>query len=387
MIDTHVNRKKHDNIKWQVLKDDASLLPMTIADMDIATPQFIRDELQAVLDDKVLGYTAPSADFYQSIITWERGHHAVTLTPEQIILMPGVVTGLSLAIRRLTQRGDQVIVMAPYYPPYKQVITDNGRQMVTLSLVQRDGQYVIDFDRLATLMTDPITRAIIVCNPQNPGGRVWTNAELQRITELAYQHKVFILADEIHDDTTFSDAYPVSMLSDLMGTAATEQTVLLKSATKAFNLAGVKASFLATKNPRLLAVLKRAATAEQLEELNTFGLVSTQAAYEQGGEWLAEVNQYLEENRNLAYTYISQHIPRIKPMYPEATYLMWLDFMAYGVTDKQLDQALREKGHLCLNPGIDYGQEGHGFMRLNFAVDRDVLKEALHRLQVFDKEM
>lgn len=385
MIDTNVNRQRGNNVKWSVTKDDNQLLPMTVADMDIATPQFIREAMQRVLDQKVLGYTMPSTGFYDAIIHWQKERHDVTLKRDQLILVPSVAVGLSFVIRQLTEVGDGIIVMSPYYPPYKQLVVDNHRQFVEFPLVQRVGQYVIDFTRLDQLMTDSQAKAIIVCNPHNPGGCVWTTTELQRLQDIANAHNMLVFADEIHDDVAFSDNVPVSMMSDLMGEEASSQTVLLKSATKAFNLAGVKCAYLAVKNPQLLATLKQAAAAEAIEEVNTLGMVATRTAYEQGSEWLAEVNAYLEENRNYAYEYLREEVPMIRPMYPEGTYLMWLDFMAYGLSDAELDSKLRRLGHLCLNPGIDYGDTGKGFMRLNFAVDWSVLKDALQRLKRFDQ--
>ncbi|MCH5461529.1 putative C-S lyase [Lactobacillus sp. LC28-10] len=387
MIDTNVNRQHGNNVKWSVIKDDDQLLPMTVADMGIATPQFIREAMQRVLDTKVLGYTMPSTGFYDAIIRWQKEHHDVTLKREQLILVPSVAVGLSFAIRHLTQVDDGIIVMSPYYPPYKQLVDDNHRQFVEFPLVQREGQYVIDFNRLDQLMTDSQAKAIIVCNPHNPGGCVWTTTELQRLEDIANAHHMLVLADEIHDDVAFSDNVPVSMMSDLMGEEAASQTILLKSATKAFNLAGVKCAYLAVKDPQMLTTLKQAAAAEAIEEVNTLGMVATQTAYEQGSEWLTEVNAYLEENRNLAYEYLREQVPMIRPMYPEGTYLIWLDFMAYGLSDAELDTKLRDLGHLCLNPGIDYGKTGKGFMRLNFAVDRSVLKDALHRLKHFDESV
>lgn len=387
MIDTNVNRRHGNNVKWAVTKDDDQLLPMTVADMDIATPQFIREAIQRVLDKKVLGYTMPSTGFYDAIIHWQKQHHDVSLKRDQLIILPSIAVGLSFVIRHLTQVDDGIIVMSPYYPPYKQLVVDNHRQFVEFPLVQREGQYVIDFKRLDQVMANSQVKAIIVCNPHNPGGCVWTTTELQRIQDLASEHDVLVLADEIHDDVTFSDNLPVSMMSDMMGEGVSSQTVLLKSATKAFNLAGLKCAFLAVKDPQLLATLKQAAAAEAIEEVNTLGLVATRTAYEKGAEWLKEVNAYLEENRNLAYEYLREEVPMIRPMYPEGTYLMWLDFMAYGLTDNELDEKLRDLGHICLNPGIEYGKTGSGFMRLNFAVDQSVLKDALHRLKHFDQSV
>lgn len=385
MLDTDVSRNNPNDDKWGVSQKDPDLLPMTVADMDIATPEFIRDALQNVLNQKVLGYFHPSAEFYDAFIHWQKLHHGMTLTRNQIILMPSVAVGLSFVIRNLTQVGDGVIVMSPYYPPYREIIEGTHRQFVDFPLIQIEGQYVIDFNQLDQLMTDTKATTILVCNPHNPGGRVWTNMELQRLHDLANAHGMLVIADEIHDDTVFSDNTPVSMLADLMGDEAAGQTVLLKSATKAFNLAGVKTSFLVTKDSAMLSTLRAAADAEALEELNTFGLVATRTAYEQGEQWLSEVNAYLQDNRDFAYEYIRENIPLIRPMYPEGSFLMWLDFMAYGLSDEELDDKLKTVGHISLKPGVEYGASGHGFMRLNFAVDRVVLEDALHRLEAFDK--
>lgn len=383
MIDTDVSRRKFNNIKWS--DTDQDLLPMTIADMDIATPDFIREALNQLLSEKVLGYSLPEPAFYESIIQWQRQRHSVELTRDQLILLPSVVTGISLSLRTLTQPNDAVLVMAPYYPKYRNLIQNTDRQLVAFPLVQKEGQYVINFERLEKIIASKKVKAMIICNPHNPGGRVWTNAELQQLHELAREYNVLIIADEIHDDTIFSDNYPVSMLSNLMGAESDAHTILITAATKAFNLAGTKLAYLAVKNPSLLAQLQQAAEAEGIQEVNTFGVVATQTAYQQGERWLTEVNQYLEANRDDAYDYLRENVPLIKPMLPQASYLMWLDFAAYGLTDEALDETLRRDAHLALNPGIDYGQSGGGFMRLNFAVDKEVLKTALHRLKQFDQ--
>lgn len=387
MLDTNVNRRNSNNIKWSPVKKDPGVLPMTIADMDIATPVFIREALQHELDQRVLGYSMPMASFYDAIIQWEWQRHNVSLLRDQLILLPSVVTGLAFVIRHLTQTNDSIIVMSPYYPPYRRLVEGNQRQMIDFPLVQREGQYVIDFERLDQVMSTSHARAILVCNPHNPGGRVWTTAEMLRLQDLASQHQVLVIADEIHDDTTFSDNEPVSLLANRMGESAVEQTVLLKSASKAFNIAGTKLAYLAVKNPELLAKLQQAADAEAIQEVNTLGVVATQTAYEHGERWLNEVNQYLQDNRDYAYEYIRENIPLIRPMLPQATYLMWLDFMAYDLTDQALDEHLQQDGRLMLNPGIEYGQSGSGFMRLNFAVDRSILKDALSRLVSFDHKM
>lgn len=386
IFNPHVNRKNGPSVKWDIARvaGDDRMLPMTIADMDIATPDFVLEAMRSVLDDQVLGYVAPSHDFYQAFIHWEAVRHSVQLTRDQIILASGVVPAMAFAIRHLTATNDRIVVMAPYYTPYEKIVTGNHRQFVAFPLKEIDGQYAINFEALEDVLAVANTAAMVICNPHNPSGRVWTLPELQRLQSLANKYNILVLDDEIHDDTTLPQNYPISMLSKLMAPDKVAKTVMFKAPTKAFNMAGSKVSFMVTCHPELLATLKDAAAAEAFEELNTMGLVGAQAAYERGAEWLDAVNGYLAENCEHLVTALKE-TTRIVPMRPEATYLAWLDFRAYGLSEDQLIDELMGQDQLVLNAGSSYGDEGLGFMRLNFAVDRSVLDQAIERLQAFDQ--
>ncbi len=387
LIDTQVTRKATNCIKWNVRHDlnDDELLPMWIADMDIATAPCIRLALEKALDEKVLGYFEASSAFFKAICDWEEKRHQVSLQAKQILLSPSVTTALSLAIRHLTKPMDKILVFSPFYPPYKTIIEANHRQLVDLPLVIKDGQYTIDFNQLAQFFSDSAMTAMIMCNPHNPGGRVWSADELLKVQQLAAKHHVLIFADEIHNDISYPDLPTSSMLNDQVDHVFQQQTLVFKSATKAFNLAGAKVSFIFVKNEHYREILQNAIEQEQSNEINTLGLVATRAAYEQGLPWLNAVTAYLEDNRDAALDYLGKYLPKIKPMKTESTYLLWLDFRSYHLTDEQLADGLTKKAHLFLNAGSDYGHAGEGFMRLNFAVDRKVLSDALRRLSKFDQ--
>lgn len=388
MIDTNVSRDKTDCIKWNVrnLYHDPVLLPMWIADMDIATPAIVMQAIQKVLDTKVLGYVQPNEEFYNSIISWENQRHQVAISKDQIILSPGVTTGLSLIIRNLTKIGDTVLIFEPYYTPYKWIVEKNQRKLLTAPLQIEDGKYKINFDKLTEIFEKNNISALIFCNPHNPGGRVWSKKELMNLYQIILKYKCLLISDEIHNDIEFSQDPTISLYSQAFSQSDQENTIVLKSASKAFNLAGIKTSFIFCKNLLYLKKLKTAAFNEQTDELNTLGLAATEAAYRSASGWLTAVCSYLEDNRNYAINFITQNIPNIKPMIPEAGYLLWLDFKNYGFTDQELKEKLIQKAHLFLNPGLNYGDAGSGYMRLNFAVDRKVLEEGLQRLVKFDQQ-
>lgn len=385
LLDTEVDRKNSNCVKWNVLSacSEPELLPMWIADMDIAVPCLVTDAIRSVLNRKTLGYVEPSSDFYSEIISWQRQRHSVSLTPDQILLAPSVVTGLSLAVRHLTDVNDKLVVLAPHYPPYKEIVTNNGRRLVALPMKIAGGQYQIDFARLADTLADPQVTAMIFCNPHNPGGRVWTREEIIHLNQLAEENDVLLMSDEIHNDIYYSGHKTVSMLED--GLPVCKNVIVFNSASKAFNLAGAKVSYVFSQNNELLRKLATGIQQECMNEINTLGLAATKTAYAQCKDWLTEVTGYLQENRNFAAAYFKNHLPNIRVMIPEATYMFWLDFSQYDLSCAELMNALVHRAKLYLNPGIDYGAAGAGFMRLNFAVDRSVLQEGLRRLEIFDE--
>lgn len=387
MIDTNVSRNKTNCIKWNVrnLYHDPVLLPMWIADMDVATPAIVIQAIQRVLATKVLGYVQPTEEFYTSIISWENQRHHVTISQDQIILSPSVTTGLSLIIRNLTEIGDTVLIFEPYYTPYKWIVEKNQRRLLTVPMQIEAGKYRINFDKLVRIFEKNNISALIFCNPHNPGGRVWSKEELTKLYQIISKYNCLLISDEIHNDIEFSENSTISLYNQIFSQVEQENTIVLKSASKAFNLAGIKTSFIFCKNLVYLKRLKTAAFKEQTDELNSLGLVATETAYRSAAGWLAAVCSYLEDNRNYAINFIRQNIPNIKPMIPEAGYLLWLDFKNYGFSDQKLKENLIQKAHLFLNSGLSYGDAGSGYMRLNFAVDRKVLEEGLQRLVKFDQ--
>lgn len=381
LIDTQLKRKNDNNVKWgiQTKYQDPQLLPLWVADMDIATFSPIREALKKEIDKKILGYVNPSKKLFTIIANWQESHHQVIINPSQILLTPGVDAGISLAIRYLTKKRDPILVADPYYPPYKNLVEGTGRHLVTFPLDNKAGQYKYDFRKLEGVLATKQIKVLILCNPQNPGGRIWDKSELKKISDLSQKYQVLIFSDEIHNELFYDNHHPVSMLNKSL--AGNPNIVVFNSASKAFNLAGTKTAYILLKNPVLLKKLKLAQKIEYTGQLNTLGLVSLKIAYQRGQKWLEELRSYLQTNRNFVIQYLKKYLPKIKFMVPQATFLIWLDFSPYGYSDFILQKKLLKQCHLYLNPGPDYGKQGYQHMRLNFACNRKLLQKGLDRLK------
>ncbi|HEP1802618.1 TPA: pyridoxal phosphate-dependent aminotransferase [Streptococcus suis] len=371
------NRLSQHAEKWRKVETDKELLPLWIADMDFEPLPEIRQVIRDYADHHVFGYPYASDSLYQSIIDWEDRQHGYKIERESILLIEGVVPALSVAIQSLTEEGDAVLINTPVYPPFARTVKLNNRQLVTNSLVEVDGVFRIDFDQLEKDIVENQVKLYIFCNPHNPGGRVWTREEVLAIGCLCQKHGVILVSDEIHQDLTLYGHKHYSF--NTVDESFKEFSIILSSATKTFNIAGTKNSFAIIENPSIRKTFAKRQLINNQHEIPTIGLLTTEAAFTYGDEWLKELKVILERNIDFVEEYLATHT-RIKVMKPQGTYLIWLDFSAYKLEHAELFDILHCKAKLILNDGLTFGKEGKHHARLNVAAPFSMIEEACQRL-------
>lgn len=374
-FDEVIDRSNTGSIKWHY-EDDT--IPLWVADMDFKAAQTILDSINKVVEHGVLGYTKQTDALYDAIINWHSSRYGLTLSKENILFSPGVVPSISLMLNLFTEVGDAVLINDPIYTPFVTKTKLNGCKVISSALKEVNGRYEFDLADIEAKIKKHKVKVFLLCNPHNPGGRVWTKDELKAILNVCKKYNVAIVSDEIHQDLTLSGHTFTPFLT--LADGYEHMVVSLTSMTKTFNIAGIKGSMIFAKDK---AIVKQISNQQRLNdeyELNLFAYKVMQSAYEQGGEWLEQALTYIEKNIDLTIDYLATHLPDIKVMRPEASYLIWLDCSAYGDDDKVLYDKLRA-ARVELNSGIQYGQEGHLKMRINVACSESVLKEGLQRVK------
>lgn len=363
-------------IKWDLQKEEFGtdgLLPFTIADADYAACPSVLDAVRERTNLGVLGYTEPSAAYYEAVLSWCQQRHHFDISPEWILPVSGIIPGISYVLEALTAPGDMVVVQTPVYDPFYTVIAATGRRLAENRLVRDEAlHYTMDLDQLENLFREG-AKAMILCNPHNPVGRVWTAEELAAVTKLCRAYQVLLISDEIHWDLIFDQRRHISAGSFLTPDLL---LVLCTSASKSFNIAGLQTSNFIIPDDTLRGKLRAWLEGRYLFCPNTLGLTATEAAYRTGADWLDAQISYLEGNRDLAVTFLHRELPwvRIAPL--EGTYLMWLDFTKSGMTSAELVSLFAKHG-ATLGNGVHYGQDHDGFIRLNIACPRRQLEQGL----------
>lgn len=375
-FDTIINRVNTGSNKWAITDqpEHKDVIAMTTADMDFATPSFVRNHLLPTTP--ILGYTATPQAYFDSIINWQAKHHQLTLTKEQIIPLTGVLPGLSFALRTITQPNDNVLIFDPVYAPFFSAIKNTGRHILNFNLsVDDQDQYCIDFNQLEHTLATKRVPLMILCNPQNPSGHIWSKADLTKLVSLAKQYNTFIVADEIHQDLVFQ---PAAFTSLLELPDAQSISLVISAPTKTFNMPGVKSAYMFVKDAYLARQINALIESEFAGEISTVGLNATIAALTRGEQWHTELIDYLRDNRDTAYDLFKNS--NIEPMMPQSTYLMWLDFTKTGLSDAAIDAKLINDAKVQLNIGAQYGEIGHHWFRLNFATPKEQLVTAVERI-------
>ena len=378
-FDELIDRRGTDALKLEALlprwgRED--LIPMWVADMDFRTPPFIVEVIKKRIECEILGYTEKPHAWYQSIIDWQQKRHQWAITKEMISFVPGVVPAIVMAVEAFTQVGDPVLIQPPVYYPFAAAIRNTGRKVVTNPLLLKDEQYQIDFEDFEEKAKT--CKLFILCNPHNPGGRVWTKDELERLAAICLKHKVLMISDEIHADLTLPP-YQHTPLATLSKEVA-ESCVTFSSASKTFNMAGLASAYAVIPNAEVRKKFLDKTVGYMLTDGNVFAFQTTVAAYEQGEEWLSQLLSYIQGNIDYLTQYIDQHLPKVKYIVPQASYLVFLDFRELGLSQKELVSLCTNQAHLALVDGSVFGTEGTGFMRINLDSPRSVIEKAAQQL-------
>ena len=376
-FDEVLSRSGSDSIKW----DEApfgEVLPMWIADMDFKSAPAILNALQKRVDHGIFGYTEIPDAFYDAITRWWKRRYDFNLEKEWLIPVSGVIPALSAAIQSLSKKGDHVLVQSPVYNHFYSSIENNGRIAVDNNLLYHNGKYSIDFEDLAQKAADPKAKILIISNPHNPVGRVWTKEELQHVGNICLEHNVVIISDEIHADLVFEGHIHIPFAS--LGEKYSLNSVTLSSPTKSFNFAGLQVGYFFTQNEQFRKAIQFSFKLMGVELLNLFGITALIAAYEESEQWLDTLKEYLHENYLVLTQFINSNLPQIKVTPLEATYLVWLDCTALGKTADELSHQLLEEQKLWINSGTMYGAAGEGFLRINIATPKVLLQTGLEKL-------
>lgn len=377
-FDTVIPRRGTDSCKWDTPAQE-DVLPMWVADMDFRTAPAVIEALQRRVAHGIFGYTKVPDAYYNAIGGWFARRHGWRIDRRWIVCTTGVVPALSAVIKALTKPGDRVIVQTPAYNCFFSSIRNNGCELSSNGLSYRDDRYTVDFEDLEAKAADPKAKLLLLCNPHNPVGRVWTPEELRRMGEICLRHGVLVVADEIHCELTYDghDYTPFASLSEEF----LRHSVTCNSPSKAFNLAGMQIANIVAADEGVRRRIDRAVNDNEVCDVNPLGVAALTAAYNEGAEWLDALRAYLRENYRFLRGYFQEHLPQYAVLPLEGTYLAWIDCRAAGTGSERLAERLLDQGRLMVSPGTLYGPGGEGFIRLNIACPQKTLAEGLERLR------
>lgn len=377
-FDRGVDRRHGDSYKWDASMPD-DVLPLWVADMDFATAPAVTDALRRRVEQGAFGYVKVPEAYYDAVVSWFSRRHGWSIARESIIYTSGVVPAISAVIKALTVPGDKVIVQTPVYNCFFSSIRNNGCELSENRLVREGDSYVMDFDDLAAKAADPRARILLLCNPANPAGRVWTREELKKVAVICRENGVTVVSDEIHCELVYEPYVytPFGSLAEEFSAGS----VTCVSPSKAFNTASLQIANIVVKDEEMRRKIDRAININEVCDVNPFGVAGTIAAYNDGKEWLEALLEYLKENYETMAEYCRENFPELPICRLEGTYLVWMDCTALGTDSTALEEELLSETHLWLNSGAMYGQEG--YMRWNIACPRSRLLEALDRFRSF----
>ena len=380
-FDELIDRRNTGAVKTDLCKKmfgTNDLIPLWVADMDFRTPDFIIDAINNRCKHPILGYTIPEEEYFNSIIRWIDARHGWKLERNWLGFLPGIVPGLAFAVNALTQTGDQIIIQPPVYPPFIQVPSKNGRELIYNPLKVVEGRFEMDLKDLEYKITDR-TRMFILCNPHNPGGRTWDADTLIKVAEICHKHGVLVVSDEIHSDMALPGNVhtPFASVSEL----AEQNSITYMAPSKTFNMAGLVSSSYIIPNSEIRKKFSDFMDNSELANGNIFAYVAAQAAYEKGTEWLSEMISYIQGNVDYIVEFLEKNVPQIKPMIPQASFLIWLDCTGLEMSSHQQQDFMVKEARLGLNKGTTFGPGGEQHLRLNIGCSREVLKQAMEQLK------
>lgn len=380
-FDEIIDRRGTNSLKYDFARERGmpeDLLPLWVADMDFRAPQEILDAITARVAHGIFGYSEPKQDFFDALGAWFSTRHGWKCEPRNFVQTCGVVHALATLISAFTETGDSVLICQPVYYPFASTIRGNGRRLVISELRERAGHYVIDFEDFERKIVEHGVKLFILCNPHNPVGRVWTRAELERLGDICLAHGVFVVSDEIHADFVYAPARHTVFAS--VKPEFEKKCAVCTAPTKTFNLAGLHIANTYIADPALRRKFLRELDRQGYSQSNVIGLVACRAAYEHGAPWVDALLAYLRGNVDFVREFLRSRAPKIRLVEPEGTYLVWLDFRAYGLSDEALREKIIGEAKLWLDDGFIFGAGGNGFQRINIACPRATLQAALERL-------
>lgn len=373
-FDQIIDRRNTNSYKWDVKADE---LPMWVADMDFGTAPAVVGAIEKRLRQGAFGYNTIPDSFRESIICWWQRRHQFTMEKDWILYCTGVVPAISSIVRKMTEIGEDIVVLSPVYNIFYNSILNNGRKVLASELRYEDGSYAIDFADLEEKLACSTTALFIFCNPHNPIGKVWDRSTLERIAELCIKHDVLVVSDEIHCDLThIGHAYiPFASISEEIA----DRTITCITPTKAFNIAGLQTAAIVIPNPEIRKLVDRGINTDEVAEPNAFAIQAAEAAFDEGEEWLEELREYLEQNRKFLIGSLKELVPEVQVVEAEATYLAWIDCAAITEDTKGLCASIREKTGLYLSAGDIFGGNGSRFIRWNYACPKTLLEDGIQR--------
>lgn len=364
-----IDRHNTNSVKWDLFDDD---VPMWVADMDFKVAPQIQEAIQKRANHPVYGYTIVPDELFEAYINWWDSNYGLEMSREDMAYSIGVMPSISSMIRCLTDENDEILIQSPVYHVFYYVIEDNNRKVLENELIYEDGKYRIDFDDLDEKLSR--VKLMILCNPHNPIGKIWSEEDLSKISELCKKHDVILISDEIHCDLTDPGVKYNPFEAD-------DNVIRCLSPSKSFNIAGFQSSIVHTTNNELLEKVKTQMHIDNSDSCNVFATAAVIAAYNESGEWLDELKEVLYKNKQIVKEFLADELPVIKMLECDATYLLWLDCSAIGFKSKILSEFLRSNQGLFLSAGIDFGECGDNFLRMNIACPEELLIDGLRRLK------
>ena len=381
-FDKVVDRKNTSCLKYDFAVKrgmPADILPLWVADMDFKTSSYIQDAVAAQAEHGIYGYTESGDSYFEAVQSWFFTHYDWKVEEKWLVKTPGVVFALAMAVQAFTQENDAVMIQQPVYYPFSGVIKDNGRRIIDNTLVQDEvGNYHMDIADFEEKIVKEQVKLFFLCNPHNPVGRAWTREELEKIGDICYKHHVLIVSDEIHADFVYNRKHQVLVN---LKKEYEEITITCTAPSKTFNIAGLQVSNIFIPDNQLRPRFKRQIAASGYSQLNAAGLAACEAAYRYGEEWYNGVKAYIRENISFTKKFLEERIPKVKMLEPEGTYLVWVDFRALGLSNRELEDLIIHKAGLWLDSGAIFGAAGEGFQRINVACPRVTLQTALEKIE------
>lgn len=383
-FDVLKERKNTNSIKWDFINFmypdlNHEVLPLWVADMDFECCDSIVNSLKERTESKIYGYSSFDNEYYNIIIKWVNKKYGYSIDKNEIFYSPGIVPALGILIRALTKEEDGIIIQSPVYYPFKNMIVNNDRTVIENNLINKNGYYEIDFDDLEEKAKNPNNKMLILCSPHNPVGRVWSSEEIEKIANICIKYNIYLISDEIHCDLIREGISFTSMgkFKELLK----NQLVICTAPSKSFNLAGLNLSNIFIFNESIKELWKNEITNKMAVSNPTpFAISATKAAYTKGDEWLKEVNKYIDNNLIYLKEFLDKKLPNVKYLIPEGTYLAWLDFNNYNLTDEELTNIFLNEAKVAFDEGKLFGKTGEKFQRINVACSKVILEEALEKV-------